>query len=186
MGNSDLCRVGRKPRDSLFHRSSTTTWVVILAVSWASGQRQRSVEATAKHEETAREERVGSSSARERVKTKRRKRSARLGGKVETEVQGGDAVGIVENAEGDGVGVVGEHAVEIGGVDHDAGRFLESSLVEHAEEELELAGDADGLRAGVGEDAAVQRTQRPEEEDLRVEEAVGDVVLQTDEMSAAM
>ena len=118
------------------------------------------------------------------MRTNRRKRSARLGEKVETEVQGGNAGGVVENAEGDGVGEVGEEAVEVGGVDDDARRTLLQTLVEHAEEELELAGDARGDGACVGEDEAVEGGECPEEEDLGVEEAVGDIVLETHEKSA--
>lgn len=118
------------------------------------------------------------------MRTNRRKRSARLYGNVETEVQGGNAGGVVENAEGDGVGEVGEEAVEVGGVDDDARRTLLQTLVEHAEEELELAGDAGRDGACVGEDEAVEGGERPEEKDLGVEEAVGDIVLETHEKSA--
>ena len=82
------------------------------------------------------------------------------------------------------LGEVGEEAVEVGGVDDDARRTLLQTLVEHAEEELELAGDAGGDGACVGEDEAVEGGERPEEEDLGVEEAVGDIVLETHEKSA--
>ena len=79
---------------------------------------------------------------------------------------------------------MGEEAVEVGGVDDDARRTLLQTLVEHAEEELELAGDAGGDGACVGEDEAVEGGECPEEEDLGVEEAVGDIVLETHEKSA--
>ena len=70
--------------------------------------------------------------------------------------QRGDSVGVVEDSEGDGIGNVSEKSVEIGRVDDSSlVSMLDSileSLVEHAEEELELAGDANRRRAGVSED----------------------------------
>ena len=161
-----------------------TTEVADLRIVWPRGQANRREETTPKREASIPAGNAGASSARTRVRTNRRNRSARLGEKVETEVQGGNAGGVVENAEGDGVGEVGEEAVEVGGVDDDARRTLLQTLVEHAEEELELAGDAGGDGACVGEDEAVEGGECPEEEDLGVEEAVGDIVLETHEKSA--
>lgn len=183
-GNSDRCTVGRKPRDSGLQRSSLTTEVADLRIAWPRGQTNRREDTTPKTAGSIPAGKAGASSARERVRTKRRKRSARLGGKVETEVQGGDAGGVVEDAEGDGVREVRQEAVEVGGVHDDAGGALLEALVEHAEEELQLAGDAGRGCACVGEHQAVQRLQRPEQEDLRVEETVRDIVLQAHEIGA--
>lgn len=176
-GKSDRCTVGRKPRESGLQRSSVTTEVADLRISWPRGQTNRREETTPKVAGRIPAGKAGASSARARVRTNRRNRSARLCGKVETEVQGGNAGGVVENAEGDGVGEVRQEAVEVGGVHDDARRALLQALVEHAEEELQLAGDAGGDGACVGEHQAMQRLESPEQEDLRVEETVGDIVL---------
>lgn len=159
--------------------------MLACSVRCPRGQTSRSEEAVPKSAASPAGAKAGASSPSTRVSTKRRKRCARLDRIVETEVQRGDAVGIVENAEGDGVAEVRQHAVEVRRVDDDPRGTLRAALVEHAEEELELAGDAGGRGAGVGEAEAAQRVERPEQKHLRVEKAVRDVVLQPHEASAA-
>ena len=97
-------------------------------------------------------------------------------------------VHLVQNAEGDRVGVMCQHAIEVRGVDHDSleltrrrkhYRLLRvEALVEHAEEEAKLAGHAERIVAEVSQNRLLQTGNTPEEEDNPVQEAVGDVVLQ--------
>lgn len=96
-----------------------------------------------------------------------------------------DSVGVVEDAEGDGVGNVGEESIEIGRVDDGSlvAMFdsILQSLIEHAEEELELAGDASRRRTRVREDQRAQLLQTPQQRHLCVEKAIRNVVLQAHE-----
>ena len=82
------------------------------------------------------------------------------------------------------------HSIEVGGMNdhslvHYSTYFFSTyffstfiSLVEHAEDELQFAGQTKRVRAVVGKNQLLQRGHTPEQINHAIQESIGDVILQ--------